>query len=190
MTLFKLFPPVAGLALLAGSAMAIDFGTNATINGTSYTVGGANSPVQRLGDALSFSLPSAFATDAPKTITLGYSVFATPASFLTQATEFGTGAATGSSTVRFDTVYTSGSFTETSSQTNTGTNNFPTFTHTFAAPRPSWNVLTTLTLTPGGGGVAKSSAYTANYQAAVPEPVSIATLGVGLLGLVARKRRK
>ena len=190
MTYLKLIAPAAGLALLAGSAMAIDFGTTATINGTPYTIGGANSPVNRLGDALSFSLPSAFAINAPKTIVLGYSVFATPASYLVQASEFGTGAATGGSTVQFDTVFTSGSFTETSSQTNTGTNNFPVFTHTFAAQRPSWDVQTTLTLTPSQGGVAKSSAYTARYTAAVPEPVSMASLAIGLIGFAARKRRK
>lgn len=185
---FKAALPL-GLALVAGSALAVDFGTTAFIDGTSYTVGAAGSPVQRLGDSLSFSIPSAVAITAPKTVTLEYSVSAGAGKFLSSTTQFGTGATTGASTATFDATFTSPSSVENASQTNSGPAAFSPWTYVFANPVPAYtNVRTTLSLIPVNG-VATATAYTANYKEVVPEPMTLGALALGLVGLVRRKRK-
>ncbi len=189
MIILKLLAPAVGLALLAGSAFALDFGTTATIDGTSYTIGAAGSPVQRLGDSLSFSLPNAVVLSGTKTVTLVYGVFASPGSYIATSTEFGTGQATNSATANYATTFVSGSTTETSSQNNTGGNNmFAPYSHTFVKQSASWTPVTTTISLSARDGLAKTSAFTANYTQAVPEPVSIGALAIGLVGLVRRKR--
>ena len=187
-SLCKAGMPLA-FVLGAGSALAVGYGTTATIDGTPYVVGGSGSPIQRLGDSISFSLPNAIAVGTtPKTITLTYTVTADPGTRLVRNEQIATGQNTGAATSLFTTLYTATPTVETSTQANGAGNAFQMYAYNFASPMLAYNVTTTLQLNPAGG-VSKASAFTSHFtQSPVPEPISIAALALGLAGLVRRKR--
>ena len=184
-----------GACLLAGSALAIDFAPTAVIDGVTYTVGATGSPVQRLGDALSFSLPQGVAIGTTKTINLTYGVSATPGQLLASATQTPTGQTTGAGTASFGTVFASPTTSETFNVVygDTGPNGaFPVATKTFATPVAAFTtVRTAITLAATGTDVSKASAYTVNFsQRPVPEPMTLGVLATGLFGLAARRNRR
>ncbi len=179
---------MAGLiACVSTGAFAINFGTTAKIDGITYTINGAGSPVQTIGSTISFSLPQAFVLTGTKTVELVYSVSSAPLA-LARVNQTSNIIASGTGNVKFDTLFVNGATNETTSATFTGTNT-PTFSYDFVNQLPSWNTVTTnLTLT-AGSGRAKASIYNANYEP-VPEPATLALMVSGLVGLAVRKRRK
>ena len=187
----KLVLPL-GITFAAGSVFAVDFGTTAFIDGASYVVGGAGSPVQRIGDAITFSLPNANAIGAPKTIILEYTVQASSVhllpGLLANTTQVATGQATGASSAIFTTAYTVGARTESTSQTNLTAGEFHPYQYAFQSPNPLvHNVRTTLSLIPVSG-IVSASAFTAQYSQ-VPEPMTLGAIAIGLVGLARRKRK-
>lgn len=175
------------VACVSAGAFAINFGTTAKIDGVTYTINGAGSPIQTIGSTISFSLPQAFVLSGTKTVELQYQVSAAP-QVLTKVNQTSNIIASGTGSVKFDTLFVNGATNESTSSTFTGTNT-PTFSYDFVNQLPAWNtVTTTLTLT-AGNGRAKASIYNANYEA-VPEPATLAFLASGLVGLAVRKRRK
>lgn len=179
-----------GVVAVSGSAFALDFGTTAFIDGTAYTIGAAGSPVQRLGNTLSFSLPNGVAlSGVSKSITLTYGVFATPGLTIATATEFGTGQTTTSGTASIVTRWQSGAASENSSQFTSGSTTLTPYTHNFALARSGWTPVTTTIDLVGNNGLAKVSAFSANYTEVVPEPFSLGALAIGSLGLIVRRRR-
>lgn len=183
------FSLVAILATVGACAHAVSFGTTAVVDGISYTINASGSPVQTIGNTLSFSLPQAFVLSGVKTVTLNYSVLAAPGLVLDKARQTSNILAAGSSTAKFDTVFVQSPISENTSSTFSGTAT-PTFDYSFTNKLPQWsNVTTTITLT-ASGGMSKASIYNVQYTEVVPEPLSLATMAAGLIGLATRRRKK
>ena len=179
---------------LASQSIAITFGPTATVDGNSYTIGGAAGAngisVQQIGNTLAFALPNAVAVGANKSLLLEYSVFADSGNYLSSISQnAGNGIATGSANVGISTNFT-GATNETAPSINfPAGSTFPTFSYSFTSAPTQWSpVKTTIDLN-GIGGIAKVSTYNANYsQAPVPEPVSMIVLASGLGAMLLRRK--
>lgn len=177
------------IVVLGSTAQAVSFGTTAVIDGVTYTINGANSRVQSIGNTLSFSLPQAFALSGIKTVKIVYSVFSDPATVIDYVKQTSNIATESTSTVDFNTKFTEGTTVENAAtQTFAGTST-PTFVHTFTNKLAQWSTVeTSLTLT-ARGGYAKASIYNAEYSP-VPEPMTLTGMAAGLLGLLTKRRKK
>jgi hypothetical protein len=193
---FKLASTVVIASAIAGSALALGFGTTAVVNGNSYTINGglgANGiGVTQIGNTISFALPNGVAINSQKTLTLEYFVQATPGFVLNGINQIaGNGSATNQGVVKIDTSF-AGAVNEVAPSIVYGAGSaFPAVPYSFTSQPVQWNKVTTvINLNAANGGLAKVSTYSANYTEVVPEPVSILAIGAGVAGLVARKKRK
>jgi acid phosphatase class B len=182
--------------LLASGALAINFGSTATVDGNTYTINGGSGAngisVQQIGNSLSFALPNGVAINANKTLTLEYFVAATPGNFLAAVNQIaGNGTATGASSVSLATAFT-GAINETAPTINYGAGStFSPVSYSFTSSPVQWNKVTTTIALTGSQGLAKVSTYSANYsETPVPEPVTTIALASGVVGLIARRRKK
>jgi hypothetical protein len=181
--------------VLASGACAINFGTTAVVDGTTYTIGagpGVNGiSVQKIGDTLSFGLPNGVAVASNKQIKLEYFVVADAGNTLSKITQIaGNGSASAPSSVGINTSFL-GAVNETAPTINyPGGSSFPPVSYSFTSSPVQWNKVTTIIDLNGLDSFAKVSTYSANYTQVVPEPLTTAALVTGLAGLVARRKKK
>ncbi len=179
---------------LAGQSLAISFGPTVTVDGNSYTLGGGAGvngiAVQQIGNTIAFALPNGFSVGSNKTMTLEYSVAATPGYTLSSINQIaGNGIATGTASVNISTSFTGAANETAPSIAYPSGSAFNPVSYSFTTSPTQWNTVKTVIDLNGAGGIAKVSTYNANYTEVVPEPVSVAVLASGLGALVLQRRR-
>ncbi|MEQ1933316.1 MAG: PEP-CTERM sorting domain-containing protein [Fimbriimonadaceae bacterium] len=181
--------PVFGFAVLSGSASAASF-TNIFINGVLASSG---NPTLFGTSGLTFSLPNHFLVGVgTKTVTLDYTVTADPGKTLTMFSFYPVGVAK-YGTVTIDNDHTNGGTQTNNYSVSAGstTITLPSSENNALTPsQTSFNVHTAIKLTSSNiYGVNKVTLYSVSYTEAVPEPASLAAIGLGLGAILARRRK-
>lgn len=178
------------LAVPAAGAHAISF-SNFLINGSAP---GAGNPSAFGPSGVSFSIPQHFLVGiGVQSLTIQYRVTATPGNVLTGYSYFPVGNAKNGK-VEINTDHTNGGTQNTLySFTAGGTlQSLPSVTNVALSPQQSFfDVTTVITLTgQTTDALNKVTIYSVSYTEAVPEPATMAALGLGFGTILARRNRR
>lgn len=180
----------AALVIPVAGAHAITF-SNFLINGVTPPSG---NPSAFGANGISFSIPDHFLVGiGVKTLTLNYRVTATPGNLLTTFSFFPVGTSKNGS-VAINTAHTNGGTQNTPYLFSNGPTlaSLPSQLNNVLSPqKPFYDVTTVITLTGNAAdSINKATIYSVSYTEAVPEPASMAVIGLGFGTILARRNKR
>jgi len=179
--LFFIGLAVAGVA----SAQAVNF-TNITVTGTNF------GQFNNFGtNGLTFNLADHFLIGTgTRVVTITYRVDADAGMVLSDFTVSPVGLSQ-DGTVAVDVNHTGEGITNYAVNGGATPVALPTQTYNLSGTQTGYDVTTTITLTGNlNSSVNKATIYNISYNQAVPEPASLAALGIGAVALIRKRRRK